>query len=160
MTSDRFQEGLEAAAALIETQDGLFTDLRDLARRVRAIEAPALPGMPTKIEAMDEAFTRFQAAYVRAGGFRNPTKGRWPAARKKFEEVVRRRKHDVEAIISGTAAYAQTRPDPQYVPAPERFLHQEQFLRDWARAGTRAKPTIYDLQTHLENSVDDQCRGT
>lgn len=158
-----FREGLEAAAKLIEGMAQGCLDQRVLADRIRAIqEPPAVPAVVTDLEA---AFRRFKLAYVQAGGFRNPksidAKG-WGPAEKKFVSLVRRRKHDSEAIITGTLAYAATRPEANFVPAPEVFLNGEQFMRDWARARSvqRQRPVSYDdIENYFQNQIDPEPHG-
>lgn len=127
-----FRDGIEAAARLIESEFGDQYEIETRARSIRAIQEPS-----EMMSAIEEAFERFKAVYLGIGGFRNPSsassKG-WGASQKAFERLVKKQKHHPDAIISGTAAYAATRPDIQFVKAPEAFLHAEWFTKDWSRA--------------------------
>ena len=131
-----FKDGLEAAAAVIEEQDsGLFGAqwIKELAAAVRAIPVPADDGsgvMPT----IDASFDDFKEVYrtLNAGG--NGQRNHWGPAKRKFEQLVRVRKHDPQAIVTGTQNYAASRPDPQYVRAPEVFLNKEMFMTDYSEA--------------------------
>lgn len=156
-----FREGLESAAALIETQDpGLFggSFLKELAAKVRSIQPPASDGALVVVTDLDAAFRRFAIIYAGIGGHRNPQSPQargWSAAKVKFMTLIKKQKHDPEAIISGTMAYAMSNPDKQFVPAPEVFLNKERFLNDWSRAtGTKPAPTLYDAEDHFVNRLN------
>lgn len=148
--ADTFQDGIEAAARLMEGEGGLFG--KDLAAKIRALRC----GDAVPVTDLEEAFRQFQRIYIGIGGFRNPkdasAKG-WTAAKAKFFQLVRTRKHDAMAIITGTMAFAATRPDPQFVWAPEVFLNQEQFCKNWARQvpkGTKTSVrTLFDTARDL-----------
>lgn len=96
---------------------------------------------------LDAKFRDFQTAFLAAGGFRQPksidAKG-WDAARKVFIRLVTKQKHNPDAIVTGTAAYAvwvafRGEREIEFVPAPEKFLNKEWFTRDWRCIG--AAPT-------------------
>lgn len=149
--TDTFQDGIDAAARLMEAEGGLFG--KDLAAKIRALQcSDAVP-----VTDMEEAFARFKRAYMSVGGFRNPksetAKAGWLPAEIKFKELIKKRKHDAMAIVTGTMAYAATRPDPQYVWAPEVFLNKEWFARDWSRQqpnGTKTSArTLFDTERDL-----------
>lgn len=129
--SGTFQDGLEAAALAIEATDGgLFGKelLAELAARVRALAPGEVVG------GLDAAFEDFKAAYkpLNAGG--HGQRNHWGPAKKKFLQLVKVRKHDPGAIVSGTRNYAATRPDPNFVRAPEVFLNKEMFMTDYSAA--------------------------
>lgn len=127
---DTFQDGIEAAARLLDMAPP-FTDPKELAAEVRALRC----GDAVPVTDLEEAFGEFQRVYIAIGGGRNPAnpnaKG-WDPARKKFKQLTTERKHSASAIISGTKAFAATRPGVKFVPAAEAFLNGEQFMWNWA----------------------------
>ncbi len=109
-----------------------------------------------------EAFEQFKLAFISAGGTRNPksasAKG-WRPAEVVFTRLVRKDKHDPQAIITGTQAYAAymrrviaaDSSKVNYVPAPKPFLNGEQFMQDWDRAkGPQPPaPSMFDVAESL-----------
>lgn len=148
--ADTFQDGIEAAARLMEAEGGLFG--RDLAAKIRALQC----GDAVPVTDLEEAFRQFKRAYLSAGGFRNPkTEGAkgWDAAEAKFKQLVTKKKHSATAIVMGTQAFAASRPQPQYVRAPDVFLNKEEFCFDYSRAqpnGTKnGVRTLFDTARDL-----------
>lgn len=136
--SDTFRDGIEAAAQLVEDEDCTFVGrawLRDIAAKLRALTPPSTELVV--IDSLEAKFIEFQHAFLSAGGYRQPrsieAKG-WGAARKVFLRLVKKQKHDPDAIVTGTLAFAGTKPEPQYVPAPEVFLNREGFTKNWDQA--------------------------
>lgn len=173
-----FKAGLEAAAKFVELMQAEHQRVPHLADLIRSlseefgtspveaalfgqtllrtggdgsIEHIPLQSVLMPMTAADEAFAQFRAAY-KPLGFRN----NWVAARKKFDLLVKKEKVDPAAIVAGTIAYAETRPERQYVPAPEVFLNKRQFEYDWANSGARRQPSQANVESFFQNRVDGQ----
>lgn len=136
-----FRDGIEAAARLVEIHDNC------LAGMVREIQEPAEP-----LDAIEDGFQQFKALWPK--GPRN----HWSPAKKAFRAAVKTRKHAISAILTGTQAYAATRPEFQYIPAPAVFLNQDRFLTDYRPAprqlvtGNKVGATsLFDVERQLSN---------
>lgn len=163
-----FKAGLEAAAQFVELMQAEHQRVPNLAAMIRSLAQDAgsvgtsvavigaggevtrvpVESMLVPASAADEAFAQFRAAY-KPLGFRN----NWVAARKKFDILVKKEKIDPAVIVAGAIAYAQTRPEKQFVPAPEVFLNKRQFAYDWANSGARRNPSPNDIETYLQGRV-------
>lgn len=109
---------------------------------------------------LTEAFEQFKLAFISAGGTRNPltpAKG-WRKTEQVFRRVVTKDKHDPQAVVTGTQAFAAymrklVAADPlkvEYIPGPIPFLNGEQFMQDWNRACAKpAAPTMFDVAQSL-----------
>lgn len=155
-------------------KDGIEVWLRDLGDDSDQCWVPCAKGDPGAvmfvsvaeqstalvINPITTAFVRFQEIYLQAGGGRQPktvTAKGWDPARKVFERLIKKQKHDAEAIITGTAAYVATRPETRFVKAPEAFLNAEWFTKDWGRiseptaprGSQRGAPSLFDVEQSL-----------
>lgn len=130
--SDTFRDGIEAAAKVIEAFDPGLLGKETLAELAAAVRAVPLGG--EVVGDLDAAFEEFKAIYkpLNAGG--QGQRNHWAPAKRKFIQLVRIKRHNPAAIVSGTRAYADTRPDARYVPAPAVFLNKEMFTTDYSRA--------------------------
>jgi hypothetical protein len=138
--SDTFRDGLEAAARLVEQEDpGLLGGecLRAMAHRIRELR----DGEVMSADQIMAAFGEFKAVYP--DGPRN----HWKPALESFRKCLKAG-HEPATIVAGTAAYAATRPAPQYVPAPSVFLNQERFLSTY---GPPRPPngSLFDVEREL-----------
>lgn len=148
-----FRDGIEAAAAVADAGGQ-----PDLAARIRSIAEPTGQEVALAAAGSDDPFERWKAIYIRAGGFRNPKKltGKgWDRARAKFKALLKGRKHDVEAILTGTEAYVRSGPKPEFVPAPEGFLNREQFLYDWSRGPNGRGPSPDDIENYFRAEIEN-----
>lgn len=158
--AETFRDGIEAAAQLIEARISENSPVMnqmwaDLARDIRALSPSSTALMGVRLSvlvALEARFRYFAIAFLAAGGNRQPksidAKG-WDAARKNFIRLVTKQKHNPDAIVSGTWAYADHMKakidrDPanvDFVPAPEVFLNKEWFTKTWTPNGGGPKPT-------------------
>jgi hypothetical protein len=163
--TDTFKDGIEAAVHAVEELDCIyinndrhpfggipadeFSSVHRAALQEAVATIRALLGYSIVVSPLTEAFEHFKLAFISAGGTRNPksasAKG-WRPAEVVFTRLVRKDKHDSQAIVTGTQAYAAYMrrviaadlAKVNYVPAPKPFLNGEQFMQDWGRAKCEA----------------------
>jgi hypothetical protein len=146
-----FRDGIEAAARKVEgLADSASSAMvaAHLAAEIRAIEEPAFA-----LDAIEDGFQQFKSIWPK--GPRN----HWTPAKAAFVRAVKKRRHAISAILTGTAAYAATRPEFQYIPAPAVFLNQDRFLTDYrppngrGPTGNRAgASSLFQLEEQLSGA--------
>lgn len=144
-----FTDGTEAAAREIEQSDaGLFGKplLKELAAKVRALQPPDSGGAIATISTgIDAVWETFKDVYTEAHGMRN----HWAAGRKAFDTAIKKRRHDPQAIITGTMAFVASRPDPNFVPMPATFLNQDRFLTNYGPPNGGGGGNLFDVAASL-----------